>query len=717
MFKNFENEINQIIKEKNAKKSIGLLQPPLPELGDFCIVVNQFAGKNDPKIMASDLLDSFVKIPGIENVEIYETKGKKKRSGIVYLNFKIKPREKRNLQVKYLSHSLKHIFSEEFAQLTIGSGKNAIVEHTSANPISPLHVGNLRNSIHGDTLARILDRLGYQVHRHFYINDVGLQIAFVTIGYEILKNQNVKPEIKFDLWLGRVYAIMHNLYYIQSLKRTNSDLMKNTNYKLSQSEIEVLNQNFKAQIKDNQADLEVLSKKDKLTKEERISLKELKKKNLQLDKNLAEIKSLKINFDSLSNRFPRIHKILYSNVSKIDLIELSGQYLKAYETKLDKKIVTLSREITDWVLEAFKWTLKRFNIDFDNFDYESDLTWSKKPNEIIKSLEKSANTRTVDGSALRYSYPTESIVQMYEELELDPKSIPIKGNIPELQLRRKDGTALYAPKDIAYSIQKYESSLPHLIFNVISSEQILPQFQLLLPLFELGYKELTRAMKHYSYELVELKGRPMSGRRAIYVTADEYYDETLIRARMAKRASDQQRGGFVPNNLEQWDDEMNTLRKVTIASTRFPLIETSPNRKIILDLDRELDFKRNSGPFVQYAHARACGILRKLSDQDNISNLNIDYNLLCDDEIIFIVQHIMKISKKLTLAVDELDPSVISNWLISLAKQFMKFYEKFPIHNAENEDLKEARIKIVKAVQTALFEGLNILGIPAADRI
>ncbi|MHA2277582.1 MAG: arginine--tRNA ligase domain-containing protein, partial [Candidatus Kariarchaeaceae archaeon] len=587
MFEPFEMEINDILEASIAKRNISLLQPPSPDLGDFCIVINQIAGKKNPREFASELIPQFETIEGISEVTIFETKGKKKRSGIVYLNFKIENETKQKLQIAFLSLAMETIFSNKFGTSEIGKNKTAIVEHTSANPISPIHVGNLRNSVHGDTLARILKHLGYKVYRHFYINDVGLQVSFVTVGYEILKTKNIRPEIKFDLWLGRVYAIMHNFYYIKSLKLEHEELLNPQNYSLSNTEIKKLINHYTLQIEENNAPLAKLKKIEKLNKKEKQELRELKQAIAQLKNKINEINSLKNNFDSLLTRFPILHQTLFDEVSKIDLKEITGKYLKIYETNSDPAIVSLFREITDWILETFKWTLKRFNIEFDVFDYESDLMWSNKPNEIIQELEKSTNSKLVDGNALRYTYPSESIKQMYDELELDHKSVPIKGKIPELQLRRKDGTALYASKDIAYSIQKYMSSSPHLIFNIISSEQILPQFQLLLPLFELGYKEVAQAMKHYSYELVELKGRPMSGRRAIYVTADEYYDETLIRARMAKRISDQQRKSEAPNNLEEWKGEMDILTKMTVASTRFPLIETSPSKKIILDLDRE----------------------------------------------------------------------------------------------------------------------------------
>ncbi|MHA2277205.1 MAG: DALR anticodon-binding domain-containing protein, partial [Candidatus Kariarchaeaceae archaeon] len=142
-----------------------------------------------------------------------------------------------------------------------------------------------------------------------------------------------------------------------------------------------------------------------------------------------------------------------------------------------------------------------------------------------------------------------------------------------------------------------------------------------------------------------------------------------------------------------------------------------PSKKIILDLDRELDFKRNAGPFVQYAHARSCGILRKWKGSDNINKIKIDHKLICEDDIIHLIQNMVQLESRLEQAVDTLDPSIMSTWLLDIAKRFMKFYENYPILNLEDEKLKIARIKIVKSIQITLSKGLLILGIPPAERI
>jgi arginyl-tRNA synthetase len=230
--------------------------------------------------------------------------------------------------------------------------------------------------------------------------------------------------------------------------------------------------------------------------------------------------------------------------------------------------------------------------------------------------------------------------------------------------------------------------------------------------------EYAKGLKHYSYELVELRGRTMSGRLAQYVTADEYYDETYIRARMAKRQADAERNVGLPTTKTEWKIENETLRAVTLASTRFPLVETAPNKRIELDLDRELDFRRNAGPFVEYAHARCASLMTKVKQDMGLeANLDIDYTLLAHDDIVAIIQHLKSLPDTIRKAADQQDPSQIANWCISLAQSFMKFYENYAILRAETEQLAQARLTMVEAIRRGLFTGLEILGIPAANQL
>ena len=301
---------------------------------------------------------------------------------------------------------------------------------------------------------------------------------------------------------------------------------------------------------------------------------------------------------------------------------------------------------------------------------------------------------------------------------LNKSSLPIKGQISDLQLRRSDGTALYAAKDIAYSIQKFEKRTPYKIFNVISTEQTLPQYQMLLPLYELGYEEYASNLHHFAYENVDLLGAVMSGRLAKYITADDYYKESFKRAKSAKEKADKERGVPPASTEEEEELEYESIQAVTLASTRFPLIETSPTKRIELDINRELDFKRNSGPFVQYAHARCNSLIDRVTTQKKITiNKNVDFELISDSFIIEIILHLEDIENQIMLAVNDRDPSKIASWVFQLAQYFMKFYENYSVMNAETTELLQARLLVVSAIKIGIATGLDMLGLPAASKL
>ncbi|MCY3411498.1 MAG: arginine--tRNA ligase [Candidatus Heimdallarchaeota archaeon] len=710
----------QIIEEElityNISTQISLMDPPSPDLGDFCIVVNKFAGKENPEALGSKL--SEMKIKGIKHIQPFITGANKKRP-IVYLNFQLEEEQKRRLQTEYIENHLTLVLDEHYGWLDLNKGKSVVVEHTSANPISPLHVGNIRNSILGDTLARILEHTGYTVYRHFYVNDVGLQVSFVVIGYEIAKKAGVRPTIKIDLWMGQVYAIMNCLYTIQTIKKRGQEykLDVENGYRLSELELKLLTGYYKTRIDELAGKLKGLETIDKPDKDEKMQIREFKKEMKTYQDQHDDAVKYYHTFDSLSERFPDLFPVLLDGVSQIDLIKQQSSYLKAYEKNSNQRVVKLFKEVTLWILDAFQWTLNRYNIKFDQFDYESELSWSGLPAELIDKLAESEFARSTGELGVRLSYPQESINKLLKETGMTKKDLPIRGQVPDLQLRRSNGTSLYAAKDIAYSVKKFKDRNPEYVYNVISTEQSLAQFQLLLPLLELGYPEYAKGLKHYAYELVELSGRPMSGRMAAYVTADAFYDETMVRSRMAKRESDAKRDIKPPVSNEEWKKENEILHAVTLASTRFPLVDKSPSKKIVLDIDQALDFRRNSGPFIQYAHARCCGILSNAEEQGYDCEDDIHWELLADDMILDILKHLIAIEDTILKSWQNLDPSTIATWTFQLAHLFMKFYEAFPVLKAENENLLCARLQVIKAIKKGIAIGLNMLGIPPTDRL
>lgn len=349
--------------------------------------------------------------------------------------------------------------------------KRIIVEHTSANPISPIHIGQARNPVLGDALARILSARGHKVLRHFYVDDVGRQTAVIAYGYEKLGKPS--PEGKADQFVGRLYTITSCIIEISRLKKEIGDFRQ----------------------KDRQKANEL---KGRLDEWESIA-DELKKKHPRL-------------FAELSERLSDVEDLE-------DTINALNQAYEAGENKARK----LVREICQFSLEGIKETLTNAGIFFDSWDWESDFAWNS---DVAKTLEELKKTGYVfrEGPVLEFDAN-----RVAEDLKLK-QVLGIKEayEIPSLTLVRADGTTLYTTRDIPYSVWKFKKA--EVVINVVGMEQTLPQQQLKLALWALGHTRQAQNLIHFAHNLVSLPGYKMSSRRGRYIAFDEVIDEALSRA-------------------------------------------------------------------------------------------------------------------------------------------------------------------------------------------
>ncbi len=709
MRKFLQEEVNRICDELQGTVVLEEVISDYREQGEFGFVINKYSKKEEPVIFAKKVGEKLV-----ENSRYIESYGiatiETKNRPIVFLNLKLNEKEKQLFYTKKFEEIAKFVMRNDYGFSEINKGKIAVVEHTSANPIAPIHVGNLRNTIQGDTYARILEATGYQVYRLFYINDIGLQIGFTVVGYKILKEKRVFPDVKFDHWIGRVYAIMNCLFTIITLKRkyaTNFELSK-FNYKFTKKDIDNAKNYFSSNIKRLEKEISLLDDKN---------LKVYKKAKRELSREIKNFNGYKNDFISyfeiskdLESRFPRLFNTLYNAVQDLDLLGVTSEYLKNYENDLNQEIKNIFREVTDWTIEAFKATVNNFNVRFDGFDYESDVTWEGRLEEILARIKKLDNAEIQSDGTVKLKYPKEIVNKMCKELDLDKNNFLPKSGIPDLQLIRNDGTALYAMKDMAYSIKKFEKYKADVVYNVISSEQSLPQLQLILPIYQLGYLKVAKNLNHYKYELVELLGKTMSGRRAQYITADDYFFETVVRSKIAKQESDK------TSKVVKEEKDEDIINAVALASTRFPLIESSPNKKITLDLERELDFRRNSGPLILYAYARTSGVLRKTNKKEDLDPSRVKFEYLSNIEIVVKIMNTLEVLTEQVLESQiSLDPSKLSTWCRTLALDFMKFYETEKILGLSDEEEELAKIMLVILIRKGLKTGLNILGLNTVE--
>ncbi len=350
--------------------------------------------------------------------------------------------------------------------------ERVIVEHTSANPIHPLHIGHLRNALLGDALARILRARGHEVKTHFYVDDTGLQVAYAAYGYSKVKR--IKREMKPDHFIGLVYSMTNAIVEIRALKR---------------------------RIEEAAAKGESVSELHSKLADWMWTANQLREKDPELFDKLAE--EIKRDEDPLARVY-----------------ELN----RAYE-RGDLSAVKLVREVVSQCLKGFEETLSRLDIRFDSWDWESELTvWSGATDGVIRRLMEAGLVYRRDGALVFAADKLAESPSVREDL-----GIPPKYEVQPLVLTRSDGTTLYTTRDIAYTLWKFRRA--DRVINVIGVQQSLAQTQIRLALYAMGARREAVNLVHYAYEVVKLKEGRMSSRRGRYVAADDLIDEAIERAR------------------------------------------------------------------------------------------------------------------------------------------------------------------------------------------
>ena len=388
-------------------------------------------------------------------------------AGAGYLNFHV------NFS-KFSALTLESIkeFKFEYGFVKTSQPTKIIVEHTSVNPLHPIHIGQARNPMLGDALARILESRGHKVSRHYYIDDVGRQSSVVAYGYDKLGRP--KPTEKPDLFVGKIYTVTSCLVEINRLKRAR-DLAIAVN-----------------------------------------SVDDLAKVNKDIDEWMSIAAELK-------EKHPALFEALTNKIGMdANPEEEINRLNRAYEDG-EPHAKQLIREVSDLCLEGFRETMKRVGVTYDSWDWESDFVWSTQVSEVLQKLKTSPFVFSEKGVV---EFDAEKVIQV---LDLKGKlGLSENNEVPPLTLGRADGTTLYTTRDIAYTLWKFKRAQK--VINIIGMEQSLAQLQLKIALYALGDGAYADNLVHFAYNLVTLPGYKMSSRRGHYITFDDVLDEAVQRA-------------------------------------------------------------------------------------------------------------------------------------------------------------------------------------------
>ena len=518
-------------------------------------------------------------------------------------------------------------------------GERLMVEHTSVNPVHPLHVGSGRNAIIGDSFARILDYLGWDVRRHYLVNDCNLQVAILAAGRS--KIRHLTPKGKPDHWFGLIYAMANAILEIDRIRRGESE----------------------------EGDL----------REWEETIERVRAQDPEIAEGLTELDDSYV----------------------MDL-------LKRYQSG-DPDAKDVFREVAESVLNGFLQTLGRMGITYDQFDWESELIWESWVRKSLEKLEASGYLGR-DGEAIyvdlgRALREREDIRRIFGLTEDDVRRLEDEGRLEEVvpsrfYLTRSDGTWLYTGTDVAYSLFKVEAMDVRRCYNVIATEQTLEQKEVRASLALMGYDP--DFLVHFAYEMVNLVGVRMSGRRALYITLDDLLDEA--KAKVLKIL--EERGMDSDPEIEE------IAEKVAVGALKYALINVSPTKVVQFRWERVLDFETNSGPFVQYSYTRAHNIIKKAGRTPE----SFDPSKLSSDLEVSLVYMLAEFPEKVRSSYQLLRPDLISQYANELASLFNKFYETHPVINAP-DGVREARLWLVMGVRGVLGKALDLIGVPRLERM
>jgi len=363
----------------------------------------------------------------------------------------------------------------------------------------------------------------------------------------------------------------------------------------------------------------------------------------------------------------------------------------------DAKVKELVRKVVNFSIDGFKETYNRFGISWDSWDWESDLVWSGTVSEAVNRLSKTPYAKESRGALSLDAEQTAQIMNLRETL-----GIPKEYTISPLVLTRSDGTTLYTTRDIAYSLRKLRNA--DKVINIIGVEQTLPQIQLRIAVSILASPERAKSLIHYGYELVDLPGYKMSRRRGRYVTLDEVLDESVRRAYEEVKER---------SPMLREEEKRRIAESVGIGAVKYTLVSVDPLKKITFTWDKVLNFEINSAPFVQYAYARACNILKKARK----GPVKSDYSLLRDPLERGLVRMVAYFPEIFVKACEDLKLNPIVEFSNDLAANFNSFYAHLPVLKAKPKGLRNARLALVEAVKITMRNVLSILGIEALERM
>ncbi len=386
-----------------------------------------------------------------------------------------------------------------------------------------------------------------------------------------------------------------------------------------------------------------------------------------------------------------IQTLIDSGVTKEDAekqapIMLQTQdMLRKWEAS-DKETIDLWKMMNGWVYDGFAISYKKLGVDFDKMYYESN-TYILGKEVVTEGLAKGVFYKKENGSVC---------------IDLT------KEGLDEKVVLRSDGTSVYITQDLGTAIERFKEfpKISQMIYTVGNEQDY--HFKVLFKSLEkLGY-DWAKECYHLSYGMVELPEGKMKSREGTVVDADDLMDGMVVTAKETSEES----GKIDHFSNEEKEQLYNTIG---MGALKYFILKVDPKKKMLFDPKESIDLHGNTGPFIQYAHARIKSILRDYEKSTDSISISTTIQLHEKEKELIKLQY--DFSKILEEAANTYSPAVVANYIYELAKSFNQFYNECSVLKEENTAIKEFRIKLIDTTAKIIKNGMMCLGINVPERM
>lgn len=350
----------------------------------------------------------------------------------------------------------------------------------------------------------------------------------------------------------------------------------------------------------------------------------------------------------------------------------------------DKEVIKLWKKMNNWVYRGFQQTYSELNVHFDSNYYESK-TYLTGKKVVEKGVADKIFSKKSDGS-------------VWVDLSED--------GLDEKILLRSDGTSVYITQDIGTAILRYENNpeMKGVIYTVGSEQDY--HFKVLFKILEKLKYSWSHNLHHLSYGMVDLPSGKMKSREGTVVDADEIIDEMKSRA---SNISDEL--GKIQDFTLNEKDQLNKM--IGMGALKYFILKVDSKKRILFNPDESIDFNGNTGPFIQYTHARIQSLLKKGGELSD----NFNESLIINDKEKQIIKKISEFPSVIKNAGSNLSPATIINYTYDIVKDYNSYYQSVSILKISDKEMKNFRMSLSLMVARIIRNSMNLVGIDVPEKM